>query len=101
MCAYQHTTLPAPPLHAPPPPAVNIDMQRVLTSVLLQETQPLDSKGERTIASDYTTWYVWVCICGYLCVGGMWVCLCGCVCVGVYMWVCMCGCGCVYVGVYM
>eukprot|EP00731_Ephydatia_muelleri_P012646 Em0006g1540a len=35
---------------------VNIDMQRVLTSVLLQETQPLDSKGDRTIASDYTTW---------------------------------------------
>eukprot|EP00731_Ephydatia_muelleri_P012654 Em0006g1548a len=34
---------------------VNIDMQRVLTSVLLQETQPLDSKGDRTIASDYTT----------------------------------------------
>ncbi|KAL5499346.1 hypothetical protein EMCRGX_G010742 [Ephydatia muelleri] len=30
---------------------VNIDMQRVLTSVLLQETQPLDSKGDRTIAS--------------------------------------------------
>ena len=39
-----------------PPFAVNIDMQRVITSVLLQETQPLDSKGERTIASDYTTW---------------------------------------------
>ena len=39
---------------------VNIDMQRVLTSVLLQETQPLDSKGERTIASDYTTWYTTV-----------------------------------------
>ncbi|KAL5499329.1 hypothetical protein EMCRGX_G010719 [Ephydatia muelleri] len=39
---------------------VNIDMQRVLTSVLLQETQPLDSKGDRTIASDYTTWYTTV-----------------------------------------
>ncbi|KAL5499457.1 hypothetical protein EMCRGX_G010880 [Ephydatia muelleri] len=29
---------------------LNIYMQRVLTSVLLQETQPLDSKGDRTIA---------------------------------------------------
>jgi NCK-associated protein 1 len=36
---------------------VNVDMTRVLTSVLLQETQPLDSKGEATIASTYTTWY--------------------------------------------
>ena len=31
-------------------------MTRVLTLVLLQETQPLDSKGEATIASTYTTW---------------------------------------------
>ncbi|XP_064384719.1 nck-associated protein 1 homolog [Halichondria panicea] len=36
---------------------VNIDMTRVLTAVLLQETQPLDSKGESTIASAYTGWY--------------------------------------------
>ena len=33
-------------------------MTRVLTAVLLQETQPLDSKGESTIASTYTSWYV-------------------------------------------
>lgn len=33
-------------------------MTRVLTSVLLQETQPLDSKGEATIASTYSQWYV-------------------------------------------
>ena len=31
-------------------------MTRVLTSVLLQETQPLDSKGEVTTANTYTTW---------------------------------------------
>ena len=37
---------------------VTIDMTRVLTAVLLQETQLLDSKGETTIASSYTTWYV-------------------------------------------
>ncbi|XP_003382558.1 PREDICTED: nck-associated protein 1-like [Amphimedon queenslandica] len=36
---------------------VNVDMTRVLTSVLLQETQPLDSKGEATIASTYSAWY--------------------------------------------
>ena len=35
---------------------VNVDMTRVLTSVLLQETQPLDSKGEATIASTYSSW---------------------------------------------
>lgn len=35
---------------------VNIDMTRVLTAVLLQETQPLDSKGEQTVASIYTGW---------------------------------------------
>ncbi len=40
------------------PPSVNIDMTRVLTAVLLQETQPLDSKGEATIASTYTSWSV-------------------------------------------
>ena len=37
---------------------VNIDMTRVLTAVLLQETQSLDSKGESTVASTYTSWYV-------------------------------------------
>ncbi len=35
---------------------VNIDMTRVLTAVLLQETQQLDSKGESTITSIYTSW---------------------------------------------
>ena len=37
---------------------LTIDMTRVLTAVLLQETQMLDSKGEATIASTYTTWYM-------------------------------------------
>ena len=37
---------------------VNIDMTRVLTAVLLQETQSLDSKGESTVASTYTSWWV-------------------------------------------
>ena len=37
---------------------VNIDMTRVLTAVLLQETQ---SKGESTIASTYTSWSVCAC----------------------------------------
>ncbi|CAI8006776.1 Nck-associated protein 1 homolog [Geodia barretti] len=36
---------------------VTIDMTRVLTAVLLQETQMLDSKGEATLASTYTAWY--------------------------------------------
>lgn len=36
---------------------VTIDMTRVLTAVLLQETQLLDSKGEATLASSYTSWY--------------------------------------------
>ena len=40
---------------------VDIDMTRVLTAVLLQETQPLDSKGESTIASTYTSWSVCAC----------------------------------------
>ncbi len=35
---------------------VNIDMTRVLTAVLLQETQQLDSKGESTVASIYASW---------------------------------------------
>ena len=62
--------------HAVTPPTVNIDMTRVLTAVLLQETQLLDSKGEFTIASTYTSWCV--CVCVWVCV---WVC--GCTCVGV------------------
>ena len=35
---------------------VTIDMTRVLTAVLLQETQPQDSHGEPTINSLYTNW---------------------------------------------
>ncbi len=35
---------------------VNIDMTRVLTAVLLQETQQLDSRGESTVTSIYTSW---------------------------------------------
>ena len=42
---------------------VCIDMTRVLTAVLLQETQLLDSKGEATLASSYTSWCVCVCVC--------------------------------------
>ena len=42
---------------------VTIDMTRVLTAVLLQETQLLDSKGEATLASSYTSWSVCVCVC--------------------------------------
>ena len=52
---------------------VTIDMTRVLTAVLLQETQLLDSKGEATLASTYTAWCVCVCVC-------MCVCVCVCVC---------------------
>ena len=37
---------------------VTIDMTRVLTAVLLQETQPQDSHGEPTITSLYTNWSV-------------------------------------------
>ncbi|CAG0885765.1 unnamed protein product [Darwinula stevensoni] len=36
---------------------VLIDITRVFNSVLLQQTQMLDSHGERTIASLYSTWY--------------------------------------------
>ncbi|XP_065902266.1 nck-associated protein 1 homolog [Dysidea avara] len=37
---------------------VTIDMTRVLTAVLLQETQPQDSHGEPTITNLYTNWYI-------------------------------------------
>ncbi len=37
--------------------------------------------------------FVWVCLCGCVCVGVfVWVCLCGYVCVGVFVWVCLCRC---------
>ena len=39
---------------------VTIDMTRVLTAVLLQETQPQDSHGEPTITSLYANWSVLV-----------------------------------------
>lgn len=36
---------------------VHIDITRVFNNCLLQQTQPLDSSGEKTIAAIYTTWY--------------------------------------------
>ena len=36
---------------------VHIDVTRVFNSVLLQQTQQVDSNGEKTIASLYVTWY--------------------------------------------
>ena len=39
---------------------VTIDMTRVLTAVLLQETQPQDSHGEPTVTSLYANWSVLV-----------------------------------------
>lgn len=36
--------------------AVHIDVTRVFNSVLLQQTQNVDSNGEKTIASLYVSW---------------------------------------------
>ncbi|GJQ81682.1 putative membrane-associated protein [Trypoxylus dichotomus] len=36
---------------------VHIDITRVFNNCLLQQTQPLDSHGDKTIASLYTQWY--------------------------------------------
>lgn len=36
---------------------VHIDITRVFNNALLQQTQPLDSHGEKTIAALYTQWY--------------------------------------------
>lgn len=36
---------------------VHIDITRVFNNCLLQQTQPMDSHGEKTIASIYTQWY--------------------------------------------
>nr|NVI74306.1 HEM-protein [Cucujiformia] len=36
---------------------VHIDITRIFNNCLLQQTQPLDSSGEKTIAALYTTWY--------------------------------------------
>lgn len=37
---------------------MNIDITRVFNNVLLQQTQPQDSQGEKTITSLYTNWYL-------------------------------------------
>ena len=37
---------------------VNIDVTRIFNNVLLQQTQPQDSHGEKTITSLYTNWYL-------------------------------------------
>jgi hypothetical protein len=37
---------------------VHIDVTRVFNSVLLQQTQSVDSNGEKTIAALYVTWSV-------------------------------------------
>ena len=36
---------------------VNMDVARLVRNVLLQQTQPLDSRGNRTITTLYTNWY--------------------------------------------
>lgn len=36
---------------------VNIDMTRIFNNCLLQQTQSIDSHGEKTIAALYNTWY--------------------------------------------
>lgn len=37
---------------------VNIDITRILNDVLLQQTQPQDSHGDKTITMLYSTWYL-------------------------------------------
>jgi NCK-associated protein 1 len=37
---------------------VNIDVTRIFNNVLLQQTQPHDSHGERTVTSLYANWYL-------------------------------------------
>lgn len=37
---------------------INIDVSRLVKSVLLQQTQPLDSYGAQTITTLYTNWYL-------------------------------------------
>lgn len=36
---------------------INVDVTRLVKSVLLQQTQPLDSRGVQTITTVYTNWY--------------------------------------------
>ncbi|OQV13186.1 Membrane-associated protein Hem [Hypsibius exemplaris] len=37
---------------------VQVDMSRVFNAVMLQQTQPTDSQGHKTITALYTTWYL-------------------------------------------
>ncbi|XP_008406725.1 nck-associated protein 1-like isoform X2 [Poecilia reticulata] len=37
---------------------INVDVTRLVKSVLLQQTQPLDSRGGATVTHYYTTWYL-------------------------------------------
>ncbi|XP_061785032.1 nck-associated protein 1-like [Nerophis lumbriciformis] len=40
------------------PSYVNVDVSRLVRSVLLQQTQPLDSRGAQTLTHVYTSWYL-------------------------------------------
>ncbi|TRY86597.1 hypothetical protein DNTS_018583 [Danionella cerebrum] len=40
--------------------SIRMDLSRLVKSVLLQQTQPLDSHGAQTITTLYTNWCVWV-----------------------------------------
>ena len=37
---------------------INVDVTRLVKNVLLQQTQPLDSRGGQTITTLYTNWCV-------------------------------------------
>ncbi|XP_029287413.1 LOW QUALITY PROTEIN: nck-associated protein 1-like [Cottoperca gobio] len=37
---------------------INVDVTRLMKNVLLQQTQPLDSRGGKTITTIYTNWYL-------------------------------------------
>uniref|UniRef100_A0A667X2V1 NCK associated protein 1 like n=1 Tax=Myripristis murdjan TaxID=586833 RepID=A0A667X2V1_9TELE len=37
---------------------INIDVTRLVKSILLQQTQPLDSQGAQTVTTLYTNWYL-------------------------------------------
>uniref|UniRef100_A0A8C5CSK3 NCK associated protein 1 like n=1 Tax=Gadus morhua TaxID=8049 RepID=A0A8C5CSK3_GADMO len=39
---------------------INLDVSRLVKSILLQQTQPLDSQGSKTITSLYTNWWVYL-----------------------------------------
>nr|XP_057911469.1 nck-associated protein 1-like isoform X2 [Doryrhamphus excisus] len=40
------------------PNYVNVDVARLVRSVLMQQTQPLDSRGAQTLTNIYTSWYL-------------------------------------------